>query len=167
MYNIIRYIRQNRLKIIGIIIFILFIYSMIITANEAYKNEEKQKIQNVNEEKIETDGTVNLSEKNCKKIIEEFLKNCTNGDYEKAYSYLSKYSINSKYSTLEEFEKEYCLANSLKGKGYKIEKEKGKQYTYKIDFNEMLATGKNNSKKITHYYSITVENEHDIKINIE
>ncbi|MBR3003059.1 MAG: hypothetical protein IKF38_05845 [Clostridia bacterium] len=165
MYNIIRYIRQNRIKIIGIVLFILFAYSMIITANKTYENQEKQKIQNSKETAIQTDGTVTLSEKNCKKVIEEFLENCTKGQYEKAYTYLSQDCKKSKYPTLEDFENKYCVANAMKGKGYKI--EKNTKFNYKIELNDILSTGKESTKRIFQYYSITVDNGHDIKINIE
>lgn len=165
MYNIIRYIRQNRLKILIIIIFIIFVYSIIISANQAFENAEKQKIANETKTQIKTDGTVSLSEKNCRKVIEEFLKNCAKGKYEEAYSYLSQQCKDEKYPTLEEFENNYCVANSVKGKGYSIESQK--QYNYKIELNNVLSTGGADSKKITNYFSITVDNGHDIKINID
>ena len=171
MHNIVRYIRQNRIKIALIIIFIIFVISIIRAANNSYKEQEKSKIVVYeNETRLETDGTITLTNKKCEEVINNFLKSCTSGDYEKAYTYLSEECKKDLYPTLESFTNDYCLAKKIKGKTYSIEKEKGSQnYKYKIEFNNMLSTGKQKSSRetTTEYYKIYVDNGHDIKISIE
>lgn len=168
MHKLLRYIRQNRAKLIGIVIFILFAYTIIRTANEAYIEKGKEELEGSknNIVTIERDATVNLSDKNCIKIINEFLNLCSNGKYEDAYSYLSKDCINNLYNSVDNFEKNYCIANGIKGKGYSVKKSEISQYTYMIEFNNMLSSGKANTTLTYDYYTITVENKHDIKLNI-
>lgn len=168
MHKLLRYIRQNRAKLIGIVIFILFAYTIIRTANEAYIEKGKEELEGSknNIVTIERDATVNLSDKNCIKIINEFLNLCSNGKYEDAYSYLSKDCINNLYNSVDNFEKNYCIANGIKGKGYSVKKSEISQYTYMIEFNNMLSSGKANTTLTYDYYTITVENMHDIKLNI-
>ena len=75
MHNIVRYIRQNRIKIALIIIFIIFVISIIRAANNSYKEQEKSKIVVYeNETRLETDGTITLTNKKCEEVINNFLK---------------------------------------------------------------------------------------------
>lgn len=165
MHNLLRYIRQNRIKIIIIILFIIFAYSLIHVANDSYNEQGKKELQNtVQEERLQTDETFSLSNKKCEDTIKEFLKYCTKGEYETAYSYISQECKESKYKTFETFKQEYCEKNAIKGKTYAIEKDGN--YKYKIEFNNMLSSGKTATKKTIHYYTIYVENGHEIKISI-
>ena len=168
MHNIIRYISQNKIKIVGIIFFILFGYSIIRTANDAYEKQgqnEQSKYQN--EVVIQTDGTVKLTNRNCENVIKEFLNNCTSGNYEKAYTYLSEECKENSYPTLEDFTNNYCVKKAIKDKGYSIKKQNNSKYKYKIEFNNMLSTGKIDLSTDVEYYEITVDNGHDIKLNID
>ncbi len=168
MHKILRYIRQNRAKLIGIVVFILFAYTIIRTANEAYIEKGKDELESSKNQvvTIERDSTVNLSDKNCIKIINEFLNLCSNGKYEDAYSYLSKDCIDNLYNSVEDFENDYCIAKGINKKGYSVKKSDISQYTYIIEFNNMLSSGKANTTLTYDYYTITVENKHDIKLNI-
>lgn len=168
MHKILRYIRQNRAKLIGIVVFILFAYTIIRTANEAYIEKGKDELESSKNQvvTIERDSTVNLSDKNCIKIINEFLNSCSNGKYEDAYSYLSKDCIDNLYNSVEDFENDYCIAKGINKKGYSVKKSDISQYTYIIEFNNMLSSGKANTTLTYDYYTITVENKHDIKLNI-
>ena len=168
MHKVLRYIRQNRVKLIGIVVFILFAYTIIRTVNEAYIEKGKEELESSKDQivTIERDSTVNLSEKNCIKIINEFLNLCTNGKYEDAYTYLSKDCIDNLYNSVEDFENDYCIAKGIKKKGYSVKKSDIYQYTYMIEFNNMLSSGKTNTTLTYDYYTITVENKHDIRLNI-
>lgn len=167
MHRILGYIRKNKFQVILIILFIIFIYSLIHTANNEYKNRAKEQIQNGNNESIiKTDGTITLSDSNCKKVIKEFLEKSTRGNYEEAYNYLSEECKEQDYPNLEDFINNYCNLNVIKGKGYLIENTK-ERYKYKIEFNDILSSGNSYGQKDIHYYKINVENGHDIKITIE
>ncbi len=169
MHKILRYLRQNRIKVIIIVLFIFFVYTLIHAADNAYKDQNAENGQAATENKIQTDGTITLTSEKCKEVLTKFLDNCTDGNYKEAYNYLSEECKNKKYSTLEKFKENYCEYNGLKNKGYKIEKS-GSNYTFKVEFNNLLTSGKkasNISNKQTQYYSITVDNGHDIKINID
>lgn len=168
MYNILRYIRQNGNKIIGIFLFIIFVYSIVHVADNSYKVKQKpdQEISK-NDVIIQTNETIKLTDRNCRETIEKFLKNCTKGNYEEAYSYLSDECKKNKYSDVQDFIKNYCDTNDIKGKGYSINKSDNSKYQYKIIFNDMLSTGKTNSTKTVAYYTITVDNGEDIRISID
>lgn len=169
MHNLMSYIRKNKFKIITTIIFVICAYSIIRIANDSYEKqaqEETSKYENV--ERIKTDGTITLSFDSCEKVINEFLTNCVKGNYEEAYSYLSKNCKKDKYPTYESFEKNYCLAKKMKGKTYVIKRLKNEEiYKYKIEFNDMLSSGKKETQKIVDYYTIYVDNGHEIKICID
>lgn len=167
MHKILRYIRQNRVKLTIIVFFILFAYSILTALNEAYNEEGEEKSQNKKEIiTINSDPTLSLSYKNCTKVINEFLELCTNEEYEKAYTYLSEDCKENLYNSVESFKSNYCIKNSIKGKGYSVKKSEISNYVYTIEFNNMLSTGKKNSSAFYDYYTITVENGEDIKLNI-
>lgn len=170
MHKILRYLRQNRIKVIIIVLFIFFVYTLIHAANDAYTKKGDVNKQSTTENKIQTDGTIKLTNQNCKEVLTKFLDKCTEGNYEEAYNYLSEECKNKKYNTLEKFKENYYEYNNLKNKGYKIENASG-NYTYKVEFNNLLSSGKKTTTstagKQIQYYSITVDNGHDIKINID
>lgn len=170
MHKILRYIRQNRIKVIVIVLFIFFVYTLIHAADNAYKNKNVGNGQSVVENKIQTDGTINLTNQSCKEVLTKFLDSCTEGNYKEAYNYLSEECKTKKYTTLEKFKEDYYEYYSFKNKGYKIDKITG-NYKYKVEFNNLLSTGKQQTNSLknmqTQYYSITVDNGHDIRINID
>lgn len=169
MHKILRFIRQNRVKLMWGIIFIVFTYTMILTANNAYKKKGNQELEKTKNQvvTIEADPTVNLSSKNREKLINNFLNYCTKGNYEEAYSFLSNDCKEYLYTSVDSFEKDYCIPNKIKGKGYSIEKDKDiSDYTYRISFNNMLSSGKVKTDLTYDYYTITVDNGNDLKLNI-
>ena len=168
MNNFLSYLRRNRFRIIVIILFVVFIYTLVHTANDAYIKMEQEQIENVDEQGENSyETSIRLTKKECETIIEDFVKNCVNGNYEKAYTYLSKESL-EQYSSVNEFGKNYCEKNALKGKGYKIvKKENSNNYTYDVEFNNLLSSGNRNVKKFTLKYTVVVENGQDIRVKIE
>ena len=148
--------------------FVIFIYSLIKVANNAYEEQDRPQKESINQVEAQKNITVNLTDKNCENVIKNFIENCTKGNYEKAYSYLSQNCKKDKYPTLDDFVNNYCNLKTIRGNVYTIEKVKDiSKYTYKIEFNNKLSTGKANSRKTIEYYSITVDNGQDIKINID
>lgn len=167
MNNFLRYIRRNTLQIVLIVLFIIFIYSIIHAADNVYKNQAKNVVQaeEGQEEKVTTNTTI--SSKECDKILKTFLEYCTKGEYEKAYNYLSEESKEN-FPTLEDFKNNYCLQNSIKGKGYSIERASDKiKNRYKITFNNLLSSGNKNQNTDIDYYIVVLENEEDLRIKIE
>ena len=175
MYNLLRYLRQNKIKVITIVIFIIFGYSIIRTMNNAYYLKEKDAEANQKKDivTIQKKDDVSLSDNKCQQLIKDFLKECTSGNYENAYNYLSNDCKKYFYNDVESFKNKYCNIRNIVGKNYFIEEQTGiTNYTYLITFNDMLSSGKiktdvtSNSSILTDYYTITVDNGTDIKLNI-
>lgn len=167
MEKFLRYVRKNRLKIIVIILFIIFVYCVIHAADGIYKKQGEESVKTKETSQESEKNSINITSKQCEKTIKEFLDNCTEGNYEKAYQYLSEESL-EKYPTLGDFEKNYCVQNSIKGKGYSIKKESGNSKNkYKITFNNLLSSGNKDSNTIINYYTVVAENEETFKIRIE
>lgn len=162
MSKILGYIRKNTLKIIVIVLFIIFIYSFIKAGNNAYREQEKQVVSD------KSNTSVNIKDSDCKKIINNFLNSCTSGKYEEAYAYLSEECKNENYKTLDDFINNYCVKKSIKGKDFSFKKDTSKSgYTYIIEFNNMLSSGKKDNKIQKENYTIVVENENELRLNIE
>lgn len=167
MQKLLSYIRHNRIKIIFIIVAIIFFYSLLLTANDAYKDQTKLDEENKQQFGDYQNAKITLTTKKCEDIIKEFLDYCTKGDYEKGYTYLSEECKKSKFPTFNSF-KTYCENNVLKSKNYSISRNKsGYYYTYKISLNNKLSTGDSKSLNDVYYYKVVIQNEEDIKIEIE
>lgn len=168
MHKILSYIRQNRAKVISITFAIIFGYSLLMSANNAYKENGSKSVENSKEEvvTIEASANVTVTDKDSQKLIKNFLKKCTEKEYVEAYEFLSSDCKNELYSTLEDFEQDYCESKQIAGKGYSIEKASNiSKYTYKIEFNNMLSSGKSNSDLTYDYYTIAVDDD-ELKLNI-
>lgn len=163
MGKFLRYIRRNTLQVVLIILFIIFIYSVIHVADNIYKNQAKNVVQ---AEEGQEGNVTTISSKDCEKTLKTFLEYCTEGEYEKAYNYLSEESKEN-FPTIEDFKNNYYLQGSLKGKGYSIEKASEKiKNRYKITFNNLLSSGNKNQNTNVNYYIVVQENE-DLRIKIE
>lgn len=166
MNRILSYIRHNRLKVAGIIIAIILGLSLIRAADNMYAERGKNNIKE-SVVKVKTDGSVDISNSARKQKIDEFLTNCTLGKYKKAYTYLSEDCKTNLYPTEESFINDYCLKKAIKNKNYAIEQDSNiSSYTYKITFKNMLSSGKKVSTSIQDYYTVTVDNGNEIKLNI-
>ena len=139
MQKIRSYLGKNAIKIIFGVFFVVFIYSFIHAGNDAYR-EKEQKVKVGNNTQI-----ANITNTEAKKVIKEFMENCINGNYEKAYTYLSENNKQAKYKTTEEFASNFCEKNSIKGKDYTINNTNEKN-KFKIELNNMLSSGKTNGK---------------------
>ena len=160
MQNIRSYLGKNAIKIIFGIFFIIFIYCFIHAGNDAYR-EKEQSVKTEN--KVET---TNIKTTDAKKTIQEFMENCINGNYEKAYTYLSDSNKQQKYKTIEEFSQNFCENNSIKGKNYSIINT-NENNKYKIELNNMLSSGKTNGKVQVFYCKVIKQEDNNIKISIE
>ncbi len=162
MLKIRSFLGKNVIKLIVIALFIFFVYSVIRAGDSAYKEQEK----NIKEKNTTEPVTISSSES--KKIIKEFLENCTKGNYEKAYTYLSTDCKIENYRSFADFKNNFCEKNSLKGKDYSIEETSSKsKNTYRVELNNMLSTGKSNGKVQVFYCKMVIEDDEQIKISIE
>ena len=163
--NIIKYIRQNRWKVISTIVLIIFIYSLIKLADNAYINQNSNNT--VVKYELNKDASINITSSKSEKTINEFLGACQNENYEQAYNYLSNDCKTKQYPSVEEFKNNYCLKNKIKSKSYNIKVEGSvSRYTYKIEFNNSLSTGKKTSSTNSDYYTIIIDKNNEYKIDI-
>ena len=158
--NIIKYIRQNTWKFILTILLIVFVYSLIRMADNAYKKE-------ISETNLNQNENISIVSSSAEEIIEEFLHLCSNGKYEEAYTYLSEECKSSLYPSLESFVNDYCTKYKIKGTVYSIKKEiQSSVLKYKIEFDNSLSTGKKTTSKKVDYYTVTATENEQYKLNI-
>lgn len=131
------------LYIIGIIALIFF----ILRSLNSYAIKQKKKTESTPEEKIIAEEKKE-QEKTEKKIVTSFIESCNNGEINYAYSLLSDMYKQGKCKTVLEFKNNYINDTfSIKIYEYKIENENG---VYVVTLKQdMLTTGKTDSKKIT------------------
>lgn len=158
--SFIKYIRQNTWKFILTVLLIIFVYSLIRIADNAYKKE-------ISESDLNQDEKVSIVSSDAQETIEDFLNLCSNGKYEEAYTYLSDDCKLNVYPSLESFVNNYCTKNKIKGTVYSIKKDKTTSvYRYKIEFDNSLSTGKKTTNKNTDYYTVVTDENGKYKINI-
>lgn len=177
--RLIRYINQNRRKIIlvvgviaGIIIVIQLLNSLAKKQLDYIAKEDiKVGTQNVYQpnKTILTNTTVEENQaKENSNIIEEFVQSCNNGETQKAYDLLTDECKEILYPTLDKFDNNYCKKIFTSKKTYNIQSwiTYGYNYTYKVRFLEdILSTGEYNSEALEDYITI-VDNNNQTKINI-
>lgn len=158
--NIIKYIRQNTWKFILTIILIIFVYSVIRMADNAYKKE-------ISEAELNQSNSSSIISSDAEETIDKFLNLCSNAKYEEAYTYLTDDCKSSLYPSLENFVNNYCTKNKIKGTVYSIKKEKTETgYKYKIEFDNSLSTGKKTTSKNVDYYTVVTDENGQYKLNI-
>lgn len=178
MNNIIRSYNQNRKNIIIWILIIMFIIIMIQLFNYLYKKSDKQT--DVNEdinqteyekesESIISSGSVSKeNRKSYGSLIDDFLSNCVNNNYEQAYEIISNDCKQLYYPTLEEFKELYCKNKFSSKKTYSFQSwTSGETNIYEIKiFDDILSSGiVSTDKYISDYYTVVVENG-EKKLNI-
>lgn len=158
--NIIKYIRQNTWKFILTVLLIIFVYSLIRIADNAYKKE-------ISETELTQNDSTSIISSQAEEEIEKFLDLCSNAQYEEAYTYLSDECKSNLYPSLENFVDDYCKKNKIKGTVYSIKKEKTTTgYKYKIEFDNSLSTGKKTATKNVDYYTVVTDENGQYKLNI-
>lgn len=183
--NIIRYYNQNRKKVWGIIIIIIFAIVFLKLLNITYSKQVKKKNENNNFEtvtdsnvtnEISSDAKYNSDKssikgssvlksdlKNTQNILDNFFTACNNQKYEEAYNMLTDKCKELVYPSLKSFKFNY-YDNVFKGekKSYSFENWFGNTYYVKLT-QDALSTGKVESAKDAKYDYITIENN---KLNI-
>lgn len=183
MNKFIRIFNQNIVRILITVLIIIFGYVMIQLLNDAYKESriqaqsdnktleeraEEAKYQEESKSLVSGDTVSNILKNNFGDLIETFLKEAFDGNYDKAYNLLSSNCKNVLYPTEEIFVDQYCKSKFKEGKTYEFQSwSTGGAYIYEIRiFDDMLATGRvTNKSYIQDFYSI-VKDEEEYKLNI-
>lgn len=160
----VRFLNQNRRQIrITIIAIAMFLLMLRFLNSLAEKKIEKQ----VAETNTYYTELANSNEH--KKVIQNFLEFCVNGDESSAYALLSSECKENSFKTLNDFNSEYILKNFSKNKNYSItyRTSNNEKYYYSVKILEdMLSTGKVEGSSIIQYFVVIQENGVD-KITIE
>ena len=176
MFNkFIRYFNQNRIKVIGIIIAIIFIQMLNNIAKEENESQLNQIITNKNSENERTDSVINsggISNEKAnedERLIDKFIKCCNEKDTKQAYDLLSDDCKDALFRTEEEFVNNYYNVIFNQYKVYELENwiSNGKYNTYKIKFTDdaLSIGGHINSNPVEDYYTV-VEQDNTEKLNI-
>lgn len=178
--RLVRYINQNRRKIILVVGIIAGVIIVIQLLNAFTKKQlmNTSKIENLEvgtqnvyqpNKTILTNTTVGENQaKENNNIIEEFVQYCNNAETQKAYDLLTDECKEILYPTVDKFNNYYCKKIFTDKMQYNIQSwiNDGDNYTYKIRFlQDILATGKYNSEAIEDYITI-IEDNNQLKINI-
>lgn len=178
--RLIRYINQNRRKIIlviGIIAGIIIVIQLLNAFAES-KLEKNAKVNNnvVKENTYQPNKTILTNttieeaqaEKNTE-VIEEFVQYCNNGEIQKAYDLLTDECKEVLYPTVDKFENNYHKKIFNGKKIYNIQSWMSTSdcYTYKIKYlDNVLSSGKYGSSDAIEDYITIIEKENEVKLNI-
>ena len=179
MFNkIVRYFNQNRIKVIGIILAVIFALIVIQTLNEQIKNEGDNRLNEIENEILNKatqgsvigEGETSISTaREDKNIINSFIKYCNKKNIEQAYELLSDDCKEILFPTQEDFINNYYNIVFNEYKEYEMENwiTEGKDRTYKIRYtNDVLANGGYlTGSTIEDYYTIAEQNG-QYKLNI-
>ena len=180
MHNFMRYIRQNRKKIIKVALIAAFLILILQLLNYfAGKETGDNKRSNKSDIYTTSNGTIisdesavsggKISTSEIKKVgnkIEEFVKYCNEHNTEEAYNMLSDSCKEEVYPSLDSFISYYYEPLFTNGqRNYSIQNWTGDTYIVKFT-EDLLATGKSASDSTYQDY-ITIEEENgETKLNI-
>ena len=183
MNKFIRIFNQNIVRILITVLIIIFGYAMIQLLNDAYRDnnmqtqnniktpeeiEKEEKYKNESESLVSGDKVSDTLKNDFGDLIDTFLKEAFNGNYDKAYNLLSDNCKNELYPTKESFVEQYCKSRFKKGKTYEFQSwSTNGAYIYEIKiFDDMLATGRlSNKSYMQDFYSI-IDEQGEYKLNI-
>ena len=181
--RIVRYINQNRRKIVLVIGVVVAIIVVIQLLNSLAKKqiEDSAKISNINNNTtsnkniyqpnntVLTDTEIEKTQaKENTEIIDNFVQYCNNGEIQKAYDLLTDECKENLYPNVDRFNKNYCKNIFQITKTYNMQSWMigANHYTYKVRFLEnIMATGEYNSEAIEDYITI-VKKDKELKLNI-
>ena len=181
MGKIIRFYNRNVKKIWTVVIVVALFFVLRNVLNEFYKNknnEVSKKNQNIviKEDNYEKQSESLVSGKKVSenyqdkfgKLIDNFLKYCTNHEPERAYGLLSNNCKSILYQTEEIFEKKYYEKRFRGDKKYNFQSwTSNDQYIYLVKvFDNMLTTGKSSEKGHIQDYITVVKEGEEYKLNI-
>ncbi len=171
MHKLLRYYRQNRIKVWGAVIAVIFALAIIQVLNMQAKTTKEKRIKEQQEttenvvsyqnesESIITQGTVPKSYKDdFGKVIDEFYTNCIDHEPEKAYELLAPDTKKVLYPTMEQFESLYYEERFTGNKQYSFQswsRSNKDTYIYQVKiFDNMLESGKKNDSYIEDYITL-------------
>lgn len=180
MHNIMRYIRQNRKKLIRIALIVVSLFGLLQFLNYMAKNNIETGKSNSNTNIYNTSNGTIMSEKsavsgatvsttkieNVNNTIKEFVDYCNNHNVEEAYNMLSDNCKEQIYPNIERFKSNYYEGLFADGsRTYNIENWTVNTYIVKYT-GDLLATGKS-ADDFTYQDYITIEeNNGQRKLNI-
>ena len=180
MHNLIRYIRQNRKKIIGIAIIIAFLFIILQILNNLSKNNKKIEMNTANQNIFDkTNGIIrsdrsmvsggSVSEKTMKNVnetVKEFVDKCNDNKPEEAYDMLTDNCKEAIYPNYEDFYENYYknLFENNK-KTYSIENWSRDIFIVRYT-SDILSTGESIENKTYQDYLTVVEKDGKKKLNI-
>lgn len=180
MKKFIRYLNQNRIKVIITIFIIVFLIALIHTINNilGQAQTEQPSTNSIIEDTSRPSESVITGEELPEEttdanieIINQFVEFCNNKEYENAYNLLSQDCKEELFSTLDLFIANYSNAIFNADMTYNLELwyNTTSTYTYRITYyeNNLLATGNiNSSNNVEDYITVLVENgENKLNIN--
>lgn len=183
MNKFIRLYNQNRFEFWIIVIIVLFLLAILQLFNSAYREQMQSKYNSNNVESevaeedtyaeegnslISDDKVAKNLQKDFGKLIDDFLKNCINEEYDLAYYALSKECKTELYPSKEIFIDQYCSSKFTKDKDYEFQAwSTNKVYVYLVKiYNNMLATGKKPTSLVIQDYYTIVKEDGIYKLNI-
>lgn len=181
MHNLLRYIRQNRKKIIKVAIIIAFLIIILQFFNYLTAFNKGIELGTSNNSDIvkETNGTITsdrsavsggeVSTKEIKEvgnIINEFVDFCNSEKIEDAYNMLSDSCKEVIFPNIESF-KEYYYEKIFNGKNRKYTLQNWSENIYIVKFTEdLLSTGKSASSESNTDYITIIDENGQKKLNI-
>ena len=187
MYKLFRFYNQNRKQIwliIGSIIFGIIIIQLLNNMAKIQNEKDVQKKRNIQKEEttfnnvvsynkesesiISGDSVVGNKKNIFGELIDEFFTYCINHNPEKAYELLSDDIKENMYKSEALFESLYYSSKFDGNKQYSFQSwtTGNNRYTYQVKiFDDMLSTGKINSKYIEDYVTVVKEDD-TYKLNI-
>ena len=178
MNNVIRKFNQNRKVIFFVIIIVVFVIIAIQILNniakEKNENNKENTIQNISsyEKRTSTITEKTITEKTNNEnieIIDKFISLCNEKKTHEAYLLLSEECKNQKFSTEEDFIKNYYELFFDKEKKYTYQMwiNKSGNYTYQIKLynDDLMSTGGKETSYIEEYYTI-VDGTNGYELNI-
>lgn len=187
MYKLFRFYNQNRKQIWLIIVSIIFgiiIIQLLNNIARIQNEEDLQKKKNIQKEETTLNNVVSYNKEsesiisensvlgNNKKIFGELIDNfftyCINHNPQKAYELLSDDIKKNMYQSEALFESLYYSSKFDGNKQYSFQSwtTGNNRYTYQVKiFDDMLSTGKINSKYIEDYVTVVQEDD-TYKLNI-
>lgn len=184
IHKIRQYCHQNKNKVRAVILIIAFsvialqlmnYMSMkrvindgqedIIGANNNSTSETNNAI--IKNESVVTGQKINSTTlKNVNDLIQKFVEECNNGNIEQAYELLSSDCKNVNYKNLQRFKQMYYDKVFGESGNKNITIENWISDTYRVNFyNDIIETGKISDKNTQDYITV-VEEEKDLKLNI-
>ena len=174
--RIIRYINQNKGKIITIGLVIIFAFLIIYALNEFAKQRNEEEVTNTTPQNVYRpenaaiigDTVDDEDQQKNESVIDQFIDYCNNGNVEEAYNLLSDGCKEKVYTSLDVFRSSYIdvLFNTKREVTVQAWITDGDFYVYQVRYlNDMMASGKIDDNNVYQdYFSIDKKDSSKISI---